>query len=126
MDFAVPGHPTIFCEFDPFCWVGKAIGSWDRDSEGGKMMVVFDVALWGRFMGVGKELDLLLQVLKGGLEMYRLLLMTVLSSSDSGDEALGHGSEDSCFKIWAPSKDVSSGIWGEWWLWRWGQSQFRS
>ena len=77
-------------------------------------------------MGIGEELDLFLQVLKGRLEACRFLLMTVLSGPDSGDEALGNGSEDSCIKIWAPSKDVSGGIRGEWWLWRWGQSQFRS
>ena len=58
-------------------------------------MVVLDVAFRGRFMGVGEELDLFLQVLKGGLEACRFLLMTVLSGPDSGDETLGHGLEDS-------------------------------
>ena len=90
------------------------------------MVVVFNVAFRGRFMGIGEELNLFLQVLKGGLEACRLLLMTVLSGPDSGDEALGHGLEDSCIKIWVPSKDVSGGVWGEWWLGRWGQSWFRS
>ena len=77
-------------------------------------------------MCVGEELNLLLQVLKGRLEACHLQLMMVLSGPDSGDEALGHCLEDACIKIWAPSKDVSSGIWGELWLWRWGQSRFRS
>ena len=88
-------------------------------------MVVFDVALWGSLMGVGEELDLFLQILKGRLEACHFLLMMVFSGPDSGDEALGHGSEDSCIKTWVPSKDVSGGVWREWWLWRWGQSQFR-
>ena len=51
---------------------------------------MFNVALWGSLMGIGEELDLFLQVLKGGLEVCCLLLMTVLSGPDSGDEALGH------------------------------------
>ena len=116
LDLAVPSHPAIFCKFDPFCWVGEAIGAWNGDSEGGEVVVVFDIALWSCFMCIGKELDLFLQVFKGGLEVCRVLLMTVLSGPDSGDEALGHGSEDSCIKIWAPSKDASGRIWGEWWL----------
>ena len=64
-------------------------------------------------MCVGEELDLLLQVLKGRLEVCHLLLMMVLSGPDSGDEALGHCSEDTCIKIWVPSKDVSSVEFGE-------------
>ena len=126
LDHAVPSHLAIFCEFDPFCQVGEAVGAWDGDSEGGEAMVVFDIALWSCFMCVGKELNLFLQVFNGRLEVCCLLLMMVLSGPDSGDEALGHSLEDSCIKIWVPSKDVSSGIWGEWWLWRWGQSWFRS
>ena len=89
-------------------------------------MIVFDVTLRGCLMGVGEVLDLLLQVLKGGLEACHFLLMMVLSGPDSRDETMGNGLEDRCIKIWAPTKDVSGRVWGEWWLWRWGQSQFRS